>query len=167
MIRPAILMAFALAIVLVTLPALAQEDQEEPKYYVGSFTLDEILEHDEQYADRAFIYIPDPDALAIFKTVSEPVTIKLFYRTDCPDSVREVPPFIKTIQLADNPNITVESVGVNRAKDEPADLVEGWNIQRVPTFIVVHGGEEVGRVIETAKVKIEVDLAEFLEPFTK
>jgi thiol-disulfide isomerase/thioredoxin len=142
--------------------AFAQEEEPKPEYYVGLFTPDEILQHDEQYADIAFTYIPDEEALAVFKAVAEPVTIKLFYRTNCPDSVREVPPFIKTIQLADNPNITVEAVGVNRAKDEPADLVAGWDIQRVPTFIVVHNGQEIGRVIETSRVKIEVDLAEFL-----
>lgn len=145
-------------------PVSAQDEaKEKPKRYVGVFTLEEVLSHDERYADNAFIYIPNPDALAVFKSVSEPVTIKLFYRTDCIDSVREVPRFIKTIQLAENPLITVEYIGVDRGRSEPAGLVEGWDLQRVPTFIVLHNEQEVGRVIESAKVKIEVDLAEILQ----
>lgn len=157
-------LAVLVLIAALLLPAVvvAQDEEEKPKRYVGSFTLDEVLEHDEQYSDIAFIYIPDETALETFKSLSAPVTIKMFYRTDCIDSVRECPRFIKTIQLADNQNITVEAIGVNRGRDEPAELVKGWDIQRVPTFIVLYNGGEIGRVIETAKVKIEVDLAEIL-----
>lgn len=144
-------------------PASAQGEETKPAFHVGQFTAQQVLEHDERYQDRAFIYIPDPDALAVFAGISQPVLIKLFYRTDCPDSVREVPPFIKTIQLADNSNISVEYIGVNREKDQPAELLAGWDIQRVPTFVVIRDGQEIGRVIETAKTKIEVDLAEILQ----
>jgi thiol-disulfide isomerase/thioredoxin len=136
--------------------------QEGPKRYVGKFSEEEVLSHDERYADGAFSYIPDEEALAVFRSLSQPVLIRVFYRTDCGDSIQHVPAFIKTIQLADNPNIEVEYIGVNLEKDQPADLVSGWNIQLVPTFIVLKEGEEVGRVIETPKVKIEVDLAEIL-----
>lgn len=167
MIRRAVIIAFLVTILITAGAVFAREEQERPKMFVGEFTLDEVLEHDEQYADIAFIYVPDPEALAVFKAVSEPLTIKCFYRTDCVDSVREVPRFIKTIQLAENPNITVQMVGVNRGKDEPADLVAGWDLQRVPTFIVVVSDAEVGRVIETSKVSIDVDLAEILKPFAK
>ena len=145
--------------------AAAQDEAEKPQRYVGVFTAEQVLEHSEQYADAAFIYIPDADALDVFSRVKEAITIKLFYRTDCIDSIHHVPPFIKTIQLADNPFITVEYIGVNRAKDEPADMVAGWDIQLVPTFVVLHGGEEIGRVIETPQVKIEVDLAQMLQPY--
>ena len=155
-----------LAALLITIPfsIMCQEEQKPPRY-VGVFTAEEVLEHSERYADAAFIYVPDADALAVFSRVKEPVTIKLFYRTDCIDSIHHVPPFIKTIQLAENPYITVVYIGVNTAKDTPADQLAGWNIQRVPTFIVIHGGEEVGRVIETPQVKIEVDLAQILQPY--
>ncbi len=159
-------MILLLAMVLLISPTAAQEEEKQ-KRYVGSFTLDEVLDHHERYSDIAFIYIPDENALETFRSVTEPVTIKMFYRTDCSDSVRECPRFIKTIQLADNPKIEVEAIGVNVAKDQPADLVAGWDIRRVPTFVVVHNSEEVGRVIETAKVKIEIDLAEILRPFCK
>lgn len=147
--------------------ALAQDDQNKPKRYIGKFELEQILEHDQQYADAAFVYIPDPDALDVFKSVKYPVTIMLFYRTDCPDSIREVPRFIKTIQLAANPMISTEAVGVNVAKDEPKELIAGWNLERVPTFIVVAEGKEIGRVVETAKDKIEIDLAAMLKQFTE
>jgi len=151
---------------LIVIPsAVAAGNQDKPKRYVGAFTADEVLEHSDEYADAVFMYIPDAEALAIFKAVAQPVTIKVFYRTDCIDSIHHVPPFIKTVQLAGNEKINVEYIGVNMGKDEPSDLLAGWNIQRVPTFIVLRGGEEVGRVIETPEIKIEVDLAKFLKAF--
>lgn len=162
---------FTILVVLLSIVALplavAQDEQEKPKRFIGKCDLEQLLEHDQQYADAAFIYIPDPDALAVFKAVKHPVTIRLFYRTDCHDSIREVPRFIKTIQLADNPMISTETIGVNVAKDQPQEFIEGWNLERVPTFIVVSEGKEIGRVIETAKEKIEIDLAGMLMQFTE
>ena len=159
-------MVFAVAAILLPFASALAQDDPEPKRYVGEFTEEEVISHDEQYADGVFSYIPDESALAIFKAVSQPVLIKVFYRTDCVDSIQHVPAFIKTIQLADNPNIEVQYIGVNRPKDEPAELLEGWEIELVPTFIVLREGEEVGRVIETSKTKIEIDLSEMLQAFT-
>jgi thiol-disulfide isomerase/thioredoxin len=148
--------AFSLGIVQV-------DDQEEQIRYIGQFKLEDLLEHDQRYADGAFIYIPNAEAVEVFRSIEKPVLIKLFYRTDCGDSVREVPRFIKTIQVADNPAISVDVIGVNVAKDEPADLLAGWNIERVPTFIVMFEGKEIGRVVETAQDLIETDLAAILK----
>ena len=144
------------------LPATGAQDK--PPRYIGAFSEEQVLEHSERYADSTFIYIPDAEALEVFQAVTQPLTIKVFYRTDCIDSIRHVPPFIKTVRLADNDAIAVEYIGVSRAKDKPADLLAGWDIRRVPTFIVLREGEELGRVIETPRVKIEVDLAEILKP---
>ena len=158
----AVLACLCLSLLLLGNSAL-QDDDKKPVRFVGKCSLEDVLKHDQEYADATFIYIPNQEAVDVFKAVSKPVTIKLFYRTDCPDSVREVPPFIKTIQLAANDNITVEVIGVNKAKDKPADLIKGWDLRFVPTFIVVHDNKEIGRVIETAEDKIEVDLANFLK----
>lgn len=139
------------------------DDQDKKERLLGRFTLAQILEHDKEYADAAFIYIPDSEALAVFQDVEEPLKIMLFLRTDCPDSVREVPRFAKTIELAANSNIEVEVVAVNRGKDEPADLVKGWSLELVPTFIVIREGKELGRVLERAEDKIEKDLAKIIK----
>lgn len=137
--------------------------QDEVKRFIGRCDLQAILDYDERYADGAFIYIPDADAVAAFKAVNRPVTIKLFYRTDCSDSVREVPRFIKTVQVADNANISVDAIGVNREKDQPADLLAGWKIELVPTFIVLVDDVEIGRVVEVPEERIETDLAGILK----
>lgn len=137
--------------------------QDEVKRFIGRSDLQAILDYDQRYADGAFIYIPDAEALAVFQAVNKPVTIKLFYRTDCSDSVREVPRFIKTIQVANNTLISVDAIGINREKNQPADLLKGWNIELVPTFIVVVDGAEIGRVVEVPQDKIEIDLAGILK----
>jgi thiol-disulfide isomerase/thioredoxin len=139
------------------------ESGENPPRYLGVYEMRETLDHDQRYADGAFIYIPDADAVEVFKAVTNPVIFKVFYRTDCGDSVREVPRFIKTLQLADNDNFKVEMVGVNVAKTQPAELLKGWGIKFVPTFVVLHDGQEVGRVIERAEENIEIDLSKILK----
>ena len=55
--------------------------------------------------------------------------------------------------------ILTEFVGVDREKIEPANLLEGKFIERIPTFIVRRGGQEVGRIVETPLGLLEEDLA--------
>lgn len=57
---------------------------------------------------------------------------------------------------------TLRYIGVDEDKKEPAELVEGLDLQYVPTFIVRRGDQEVGRIVEEAPNGIERDLLDLL-----
>lgn len=129
---------------------------------MGLVTIEQVLEHDPEYRDRMIVYEPDADAVKTIAEYGKPLLIKLFYRNDCPDSIREVPRLLKTLQVADNENITLEIIGINYNKDEPADLLNGWDIEYVPTVIVLSEDKEIGRIVEDPIMTMEQDLASLL-----
>jgi len=66
------------------------------------------------------------------------------------------------MEFADNKNIKITYINIDREKKEPADLLAGLNIQSVPTFIVLLNGKEIGRIVETPKVSVEQDISDIL-----
>jgi thiol-disulfide isomerase/thioredoxin len=104
-------------------------------------------------------YQADPDAVAILKQVAQPTEIVLFYGTWCKDSHREIPRFLKIMELAENPNLNVTEYEVNREKKDVLGKFEMYGIEFVPTFIVIRNGRELGRIVETPNKSLAEDLA--------
>ena len=57
---------------------------------------------------------------------------------------------------------SIRYIGVDRAKEAPNGLVDGLDIEYVPTFIVRRDGREVGRVVESAPGSVEEALLQLL-----
>ena len=108
-------------------------------------------------------YQPDPVALEALRQIAQPVEIALVYGAWCPDSQREVPRFMRILKLADNTVITLTECEVNRKKQDAAGKAEEYSIRFVPTFIVIRGGTELGRIVETPEKSLEEDLVAILE----
>lgn len=75
-----------------------------------------------------------------------------------------MPSFLKVISAADNPNLEVSIWAVDRAKQEPSDMIKARRIVRVPTFILFDGDKELGRITENPSSSIEEGLYQILEP---
>ena len=103
-------------------------------------------------------YVPKSDPVQAIHDFSQPVEIKVFFGDWCSDSKKHVPALIKTLEFADNVNISVTYINVTRDKKNPADLLAGWNITLLPTIIVLQNGTEVGRIVETPRSGVDEDL---------
>ena len=112
------------------------------------------------YIDR---YEPDSTALVYLSNYDEPINIKILFGTWCHDSKREVPAFIKTMELANNSNFSVEYIGVNREKTYGQEFSKLYNLQNTPTFIIFKGSFEAGRMVEEVVKPIEIELVEILK----
>ena len=102
------------------------------------------------------------EALKNINKFSKEVTVEVFFGTWCDDSRYWVPSFIGLIdktELADQ----VSLVAVPRSKKtaETAKLKE--IIERVPTFVFWREGEEIGRIVETPKVSLAIDMIGILK----
>ena len=49
-------------------------------------------------------------------------------------------------------------IAVNRSKETPDNLQEGYNITNVPTFIFFKKGKEIGRFVEYPRESLEKDV---------
>ena len=86
------------------------------------------------------------------------VTIKAFMGTWCGDSQHEVPIFYKLMDAVDFDNKHLTMIAVNRSKETPDNLQEGYNITNVPTFIFFKKGKEIGRFVEYPRESLEKDV---------
>ena len=88
--------------------------------------------------------------------------ITLFMGTWCEDSQREVPAFFKALDIAGIDASHVNLITISEDKESPAELLEGRDIQYVPTIIFEKEGKELGRIVEYSIYSIEKDMAKIL-----
>ena len=86
----------------------------------------------------------------------------VFFGSWCGDSRREVGKFLKVADMAGIPGERIRLYGLDRTKRSPDGLAEQYQIERVPTFIALSNGEEVGRITETPQVSMEADMLSIL-----
>lgn len=108
-------------------------------------------------------YKPDETIVKKLKRKLKKYTITVFMGTWCGDSKREVPKLYKVLEAVNFPEKNLRIVGLNNVKEHykqgPNGEEKGFNIHRVPTFIVYNKkGEEVGRIVEHPVESLEADL---------
>ncbi|MEK7671115.1 MAG: thioredoxin family protein, partial [Bacteroidota bacterium] len=82
--------------------------------------------------------------------------------TWCSDSKREVPRFLKIVDLSLIPPAQIQFYGVDRTKKSSDGVTDRYKIERVATFIFLKRGEEVGRIVESPKNSLEEDMLAIL-----
>ena len=90
----------------------------------------------------------DADALNTFKTKHKLFNIIIFGGTWCEDTQNLLPKFYKLVNESGYPENQILLLGVDRKKNTIDSLNIRYKISKVPTFIVLHKGKEVGRVVE-------------------
>ncbi|MGE5406378.1 MAG: thioredoxin family protein [Methanosarcina sp.] len=119
--------------------------------------------YSEWYIKGMDDYMPKTDALnRLYDIPKDNLTIKIVMGSWCPDSRREVPRFMKILELWQFPADKVTFVGVDEEKNSPVGDYASLNIVRVPTFIFYKNNSETGRIIEVPKTSLEQDMVNIL-----
>jgi thiol-disulfide isomerase/thioredoxin len=108
------------------------------------------------YKEEYENYSLDSNALKQIKLGSQ--TLLVYFGSWCSDSRREVPRFIKIMDYLNFDYNKINFVGLDREKKAPNYKKNIWDIQYVPTFIILENGIEIGRIIETPDDSLEKDL---------
>jgi hypothetical protein len=90
------------------------------------------------------------------------ISIKIVMGTWCPDSRREVPRFMRILDLWQFPLSGVILIGVDDAKRSPVENYDKLDIERVPTIIIYKNNIEAGRIIENPVTSLEQDMVNIL-----
>ena len=90
------------------------------------------------------------------------ITVKIVLGTWCPDSRREVPRFMRIMDVIDFPRGQMEFIGVDNVKISPIENYADLAIERVPTFIFFRNNVEAGRIIENPVTSLEQDIVNIL-----
>lgn len=117
--------------------------------HAGPMTTEELWATAPVWRSIADVYQPDGRIVERLEAIDTPVTLQVVMATWCGDSRQHVPRLLKSIALANNPNISVQLTGVGPDFDDPMAVIGGENITNVPTVIVRSGARELGRFVET------------------
>lgn len=93
----------------------------------------------------------DAAAIEAFKKNKDKFTMIVFGGTWCHDTQNLLPVFYRLVDKSGYPDKNITLIGVDRKKQTLYNLQTKYNIKNVPTFIVMHDGKEVGRVVEYGK----------------
>ena len=138
---------------------------EQTTWLLGYFNRERMTTtpHSEWYTKGYDGYQPDSGFLNRLKNIGkDDLTIKIVLGTWCPDSRREVPRFMRIIDLWDFPVEKITFIGVDNEKIAPVGEYEKLDIQRVPTFIFYKNNIEAGRIIEVPLTSLEQDMVNIL-----
>jgi len=119
------------------------------------------------FAEGHDAYVPDPAVLdELRRTDRDGVAVTIFLGTWCGDSRREVPRMLALLDGLGLDAHDVTLIGVDNAEDaikrSPGGEERGLEIWRVPTFVVMRDGTEIGRIVEHPVTSLERDLLEVL-----
>ncbi|MHA4808352.1 thioredoxin family protein [Flavitalea flava] len=96
-------------------------------------------------------YTPPPGEVAVLAAKGIQVRFLVFGGTWSPDTRYLLPKFFSLLDAASIPGKQVTLIGVDRDKHAADHLAEDLHITRLPTFIVLKDGKEIGRVEELGK----------------
>jgi thiol-disulfide isomerase/thioredoxin len=137
--------------------------EEEPEPIVGPTTPAAVLAARPDWVEALASAQPEAESAGRLATFIPDREVVVFFGTWCSDSRRELTRLWRAEELAGGEfGFPIRYVGVDRSKTEPADLLEGVDLQYVPTMVVLENGRELGRIVETAPHGIEGDLIALL-----
>ena len=146
-------------------PAAAPEAPAAPPKPVltGEVTREEVEAALPDWVDAEVAAEIDAEAARALASVPPGAELVVYLGTWCPDSRRELARFWRSLdEVGSMVPFELRLVGVDRSKEEPAELVAGADLRYVPTFVVRRDGREVGRIVETSPHGIEKDLLTLL-----
>ena len=129
---------------------------------VGKTTPERLVVRIPEYDVARSAYTPDLAVVEMMKSyVRSGDRVEVYMGTWCPDSVREVPKFLRIredLRTQFGVDLPATFVAVDRSKQKPSDLISGKNIQKIATFIYYRGDRELGRIEEKPVALLEDDL---------
>jgi thiol-disulfide isomerase/thioredoxin len=138
---------------------------DQSSWVLGYFCTDRLTRepHSLWYIGGYDNYQANSDALNKLLDISKDnLTIKIVMGTWCPDSRREVPRFMRVLDMWNFPQDNVTFIGVDNTKLAPVGGYDTLNIERVPTFIILKNKVEAGRIIENPETSLEQDIVNIL-----
>lgn len=147
----------------IAMPEETAAAEEEGPELVGQLTREEIEAAAPDWVEAEMFAQPDLEAAMLLESAFDGAEVIVFLGTWCSDSRRELPRLWRALDDigADHPE-QMRYIGVDRDKREPSELLTGYDLLFVPTFIVRRDGSEVGRIVEVSPSGIEKDLLALL-----
>ncbi|MES2430439.1 MAG: thioredoxin family protein [Bacteroidota bacterium] len=133
---------------------------------INKYLLQNTPEFNKWYVMNQQGYTPDSSLLNTFERNKAKLQFVIFAGTWCDDTQYILPKFFKLQELAGVPDSVITLFGADRKKRALGHIAEAFNINAVPTIIIMKEGKEIGRVAEYGKTgKWDKELADIINHF--
>ncbi len=153
-----------IAAALLTLALSPALRAQEEKILTGPITVSDLLDLPGWFGEEYLGYQPVPGYVDRIPELLSDIDIICVLGTWCSDSRREVPRMIRILQSKNLPPEKLQMIGVDREKRSPNGEASQYNVDRVPTFIFIRGGKELGRIVESPLASLEKDMLGIIDP---
>lgn len=143
---------------------VSQLQAQDTPVLVGPLTIADLIELPGWFGEDYLGYQPERRYLDPIPEHMKDIEIVCFLGTWCSDSKRDVPRMIRIFQTKNIAPEKLRMIGLDREKRSPDGEEARYGIERVPTFIFLRGGEEVGRIVEAPLASIEKDMLGIIDP---
>ena len=153
-----------ITLLMVSFTTVAQEDEKE--WLTGEITVEQITEKPENawFEANYEAYAPDMDEVEVIQKIPENYEFVVIGGEWCHVTRANLPKLYKVIDLAAIPRDRVHVHFVNQHFDSEAEenLAEIYDIEGVPTFIILKDGKEVDRFAVYQDQTIEESMADLV-----
>ncbi len=126
-------------------------------------TIKEFLSTKPDMEKNIALYHPNQEVVEEISQLLEDTEIKLFTADWCPNCRIQLPRFFSVIRALGDSDFGLEIFEVDRSKMDELGMAEDLGVMAIPNFIFFKNGEELGRIIERPKGRIEDDILEILK----
>lgn len=126
---------------------------------VGEVAADSLLRHSPEYGPEMRFYEPYRQAVEALKAQGQPAEVVAVFSAACGRCRAQVPKLMKVMAEARNPNLKARYLAVPGVIDS---TIAAYHVRYLPTFVVLRGGKEIGRITERPRTSIEEDLVAIL-----
>jgi tetratricopeptide (TPR) repeat protein len=162
-------LTFFYFLIVFSVPLASNSQSREPKL-LGAIKLADLAKepYSRWYSKNFNDYIPNAVIVENLKEQKpNQYKIKILMGTWCGDTKRELPRMAKLLSQLSFPESNLELIALNDSaafyKQGPNHEEAGLGVYRVPTFIVLKNGKEIGRINEFPIETLERDLLKIFE----
>ena len=157
---------FLLIFVSAIVPMKAQDgsSKDADKMLLGALTFENIVNLPGWFGEEFLNYTPSNYYMDELVKHVDGVQIICVIGSWCEDSRREIPRLIRILQSRNIDPGIVRYFGIDRNKKDPQGETSQYNIEKVPTIIVMKNGKEAGRIVEKPDGLLERVILDFVNP---
>ena len=156
-------MAKKLMLALLFLTSFSCMSQKEAKRWLGYTDVDKLSDKFDWFRKGYDAYTSNFAYVEKLTLELPAYTFLVFGGVWCSDTQKLLPQFYKIIDETGNPRNRVKLYLLDEKKISPEKLELQYKITRIPVFILLKDGKEVGRITEKTEISIEADLMKLIK----
>jgi len=108
-------------------------------------------------------YQPDTAWIKYISYYRDSFDVVAFVGTWCPDSKRMLPEFYRVMMASSYPMSRIKLYGLDRQLKGEGGAEETYGVNKVPSFILLRNGKEIGRITDHVQRSMEADIVSILQ----